>query len=305
MSAILSVVIVTYKRQALLDRLLASFHGANFPDDAFICVIDNEGSAEAVCNSWTDRLPLHYRKSSENLGGSGGFNMGVEIALEKGADVCWLIDDDVAFLPNAYPNVAPYIDRFDALIARRKNPDGSDFFFQARFNDFFAVPFPVLGDPFKNSDHCSVNVLSFEGAIIHKRVFDKIGLPDRRFFITWDDAIFGWVADHFFEVALVNTFTLERTISGPNVSLGIRPVSATGDLSKYYSLYNRHLVKEYFKIYRRYKPLGFALGTILVTIREILRAVIVEKRISGLPHVWRGLRDLLAKRSGDALVLGS
>ena len=44
-------------------------------------------------------LPLRIIRSEENLGGAGGFHLGVGTAYDAGFDRIWLMDDDVVAAP--------------------------------------------------------------------------------------------------------------------------------------------------------------------------------------------------------------
>ena len=69
-----------------------------------------------------------------------------------------------------------------------------------------------------------MNQLCFEGGMFSRRVVDKIGLPDARFFIYGDDACYGYVASQHFPAALLPTWCS----SAPAPSLtGISPASAS------------------------------------------------------------------------------
>ena len=59
-------------------------------------VVDNASSdhTREVLRTRSD-LPLHVTHSEENLGGAGGFHLGVEQAFLAGHDRIWLMDDDV------------------------------------------------------------------------------------------------------------------------------------------------------------------------------------------------------------------
>src|SRR5207342_2644258 len=90
-----AVVIVTYNRADLLDRMLDGLAAQTRPADA-VFVIDNasgDHTAE-VLNNRLD-LPLHVTSSQTNLGGAGGFHLGMRQAFEAGYDRIWLMDDDV------------------------------------------------------------------------------------------------------------------------------------------------------------------------------------------------------------------
>ena len=102
-----AIVIVTYKRQELLDRLLESLL---FLDEApwRVFVVDNEAS-EATARlvetyarlvgegltavPWeTGAEAFVYAPQAQNSGGAGGFAEGVRLAYEAGAQWFWLMD---------------------------------------------------------------------------------------------------------------------------------------------------------------------------------------------------------------------
>lgn len=58
-----------------------------------VVVVDNgtPGVARPVCEH---RLDLRYKHSATNLGGAGGFALGLMLALAEGVDRIWLMDDD-------------------------------------------------------------------------------------------------------------------------------------------------------------------------------------------------------------------
>ncbi|HET6877163.1 MAG TPA: glycosyltransferase [Jatrophihabitans sp.] len=93
-------VIVTYNRRELLLEALAALQAQSRPPDAVV-VVDNasdDGTADAVREQYGEvrlvRLPT-------NTGGAGGFAAGLAIALDDGADLVWLMDDDTIPHPPA------------------------------------------------------------------------------------------------------------------------------------------------------------------------------------------------------------
>ena len=90
-----AVVVVTFNRADLLARLLDGLAAQTRRPDAVI-VVDNASTdhTRQVLEARTD-LPLHVTWSEENLGGAGGFHLGVRAAYDAGWDRVWLIDDDV------------------------------------------------------------------------------------------------------------------------------------------------------------------------------------------------------------------
>ena len=100
MSSVFAVVL-TYNRKDLLRQCLNSVFAQSRPSDEVI-VIDNcssDGTADMLRAEWGDRVQVHI--VSRNIGASGGFNIGIRIAYQGGADFIWVMDDDVMPEPDA------------------------------------------------------------------------------------------------------------------------------------------------------------------------------------------------------------
>ncbi|MEO5665873.1 MAG: glycosyltransferase, partial [Nocardioides sp.] len=95
MTESIAVVIVTFNRADLLVRMLDGLAAQTHRPDAVI-VIDNASTdhTRAVLDARTD-LPLHVTTTEHNLGGAGGFHVGMRAAYDAGWDRIWLMDDDV------------------------------------------------------------------------------------------------------------------------------------------------------------------------------------------------------------------
>lgn len=95
-----AAVVVTYNRRALLQEALAALAAQSRRPD-HVVVVDNassDGTADVVAREFpdTDLLVL-----PRNIGGAGGFGAGMARALETGADLFWLLDDDTVPEPDA------------------------------------------------------------------------------------------------------------------------------------------------------------------------------------------------------------
>jgi rhamnopyranosyl-N-acetylglucosaminyl-diphospho-decaprenol beta-1,3/1,4-galactofuranosyltransferase len=86
-------VVVTRHRRELLDDSLKSIAAQTHPP-AHLIVVDNgpEESARDIVESCP--LPSTYLLSHRNLGGAGGFALGMLHALAMGAEWVWCADDD-------------------------------------------------------------------------------------------------------------------------------------------------------------------------------------------------------------------
>ena len=319
----LCIVIVTYKRQELLGRLLDSILNStqapwrvvlvdneNSPDtEKMVCEFNTRAadvwgaahkvetkSAQAVeksttatttsCNSRNNFMI--YAPQSENLGGSGGFSEGVRIAYKMGAQWFWLMDDDVAILPDALDKMEPWTKKFDVLQGRKYDYDGGAFFWQNDFRARMGMHNPLSSEKFNEDGYLVMNNMCFEGGMIKRNIVEKIGLPDPRFFIYWDDAVYGYLAHRVTTCALVNVFILQRTREIKNKEIGrVRQLNSTSDTNRYYIMRNRGHIANYLRDAGDYNPLVFGVGSALEISKETARLLLVDRG-----HIKSGFRCL-------------
>lgn len=62
---------------------------------------------------------MEYLRLPENIGGAGGFNMGMKRAYVDGADLVWVSDDDAYPEPTAIAQLEQVLDRFETDTGRR------------------------------------------------------------------------------------------------------------------------------------------------------------------------------------------
>ncbi|HLX48135.1 MAG TPA: glycosyltransferase family 2 protein [Streptosporangiaceae bacterium] len=95
-----TAVVVTYNRRDLLLEALAAVQAQTRAPDVVI-VVDNastDDSAAAV----REKFPgVRVAQLGRNTGGAGGFAYGMKLALDGGADLIWLMDDDTVPEPGA------------------------------------------------------------------------------------------------------------------------------------------------------------------------------------------------------------
>lgn len=99
MSETVFAVVVTHRRPDELAKSLDVLSTQTRPPDHLI-VVDNDFSGEGPGSGRVRELvagqpiPTTYLASRRNLGGAGGFALGILYALAQGADWVWLADDD-------------------------------------------------------------------------------------------------------------------------------------------------------------------------------------------------------------------
>ena len=102
MQANIGVVIVTFNRLEKLKKTLTCFKEQDL-SPKYVLVVNNNSSdgTKEFLETWKKDDNCQFKKmvihEKENLGGSGGFHVGLEKAKEMDAEWIWVSDDD------AYP----------------------------------------------------------------------------------------------------------------------------------------------------------------------------------------------------------
>ena len=179
-------VIVTRHRRELLTQSLAAIASQSRPVDHVI-VVDNgpDQSAEDVVRACG--LDVTYLPSHRNLGGAGGFALGMLAALARGADWVWCADDDGR--PADDQVLATLLDcaerhglaEVSPLVTDQADPD--------------RLAFPLrrgLRWRRRRSDFAGIDLLPsyaslFNGALFRAEALDAVGVPDYRLFFRGDE----------------------------------------------------------------------------------------------------------------------
>lgn len=306
----LAIVVVTYKRQKLLADLFASFEQLTCAPWRIV-IVDNEnasqteqmvadlnrrleklwGAADADAKGEHNRAV--YAPQTENLGGAGGFSAGVRCAFERGASWFWVMDDDVTVMPDGIEKLAHWIDRFDVIQGSRLDFDGGDFYWQYQFLTALGIPNPIAKADLGPEGFRPMNQLCFEGGMFSRRVVETIGLPDFRYFIYGDDAVYGYLASKHFPAAVVADVVLRRARVVSNWDIaGKRQLNSTSDNNRYYIMRNRGFTARYLRVCGDYHRVLYGVGTAATFAKELIRLIAVDRTFkTGIPALVRGMRD--------------
>ncbi|WP_207454701.1 glycosyltransferase [Herbiconiux sp. SYSU D00978] len=121
-------VIVSYNRQELLAEALRAVDAQSRPVDALV-VIDNASTDDSVAVARRVSPQADVIALERNVGGAGGFAVGLAAALQDhGAEYVWLMDDDTIPTPGALASLLAGAARESAVVAASRVvwTDGSD-----------------------------------------------------------------------------------------------------------------------------------------------------------------------------------
>ena len=179
-------VVVTRARPELLAKSLAVVAGQSRPIDHLV-VVDN-GPDDAV-RRLIDAVdvPSTYLASQRNLGGAGGFALGMLHALSLGADWLWLADDDGR--PDGPEVLRTLLDCARAHSLEAVSPvvcsidDPDVLAFPVRQGTTWHRRRSALGGADLLPGYASL----FNGALFSAACVDAVGVPDHRLFFRGDE----------------------------------------------------------------------------------------------------------------------
>ncbi|MXP21601.1 glycosyltransferase [Gordonia sp. HNM0687] len=182
-------VVVTHRRVELLDGSLAVIANQDRPVDRLI-VVDNADEPEVADLVARQPIPTTYLGSQRNLGGAGGFALGMLHALALGADWIWCADDD------GRPDGPTVLSTLLECAQRRGLDEVSPVV--ANIDDPDTLAFPLRrgvvwrrkrSELFTDDDSDFLPGIAslFNGALFSARAIEEVGVPDLRLFFRGDE----------------------------------------------------------------------------------------------------------------------
>lgn len=179
-------VIVTRHRRELLGRSLAAIAMQSRPVD-HVVLVDNgpDDPVEDVARACG--IPVTYLSSERNLGGAGGFALGMLHALALGADWVWCADDD---------GRAADAGVLETLLQAARRHDLAEVSpMVADESDPSRLAFPLRrglrwrrsASEFADVDLIPGYASLFNGALFRASALDVVGVPDSRLFFRGDE----------------------------------------------------------------------------------------------------------------------
>lgn len=198
---LVAILVVNWNKKKDLLNLLSALQGLDYPQKK-IFVVDNastDGSVDAVREEYSE---VALVQNKENLGGTGGFNTGINYILEKSGeqyDYIWLLDNDVmidALALSELVKVAESDPRIGLAGSKIMNPENPEMIVELGSNidlrKGFVKPF-LRNTPDRKGlkDYYDVDYVAVCSALVRVAAFKNVGIMDERYFIFWDDMDWG------------------------------------------------------------------------------------------------------------------
>jgi len=180
-------IVVTFNRRLLLEKCI---NALLFQTSALerIVIVNNastDNTHEWIYSSSLAQHPhITYHLSKENLGGAGGFAVGMQMAFAMGSDWVWMMDDDAEPQPDALEEllkVATNIQNvYGSLAVNGPDTAWATTLLEKDLNRVINLAAEI-------PEQAKVEFLPFLGFMIHCSLAEHIGLPDAGYFIAGDD----------------------------------------------------------------------------------------------------------------------
>ncbi len=182
--SVVTVVVTRHRRDLLVDSLKVIGAQTRPPDH--LIVVDNgpDQPAEDIVKACP--VPSTYLASHRNLGGAGGFALGILHALAMGAEWVWLADDD------GRPASDNVLEVLLTEAKRRGLAEISPMVTNINTPDTLAFPLRRGLTWKRQTSELGTDFLPgiaslFNGALFRASALDVVGVPDYRLFVRGDE----------------------------------------------------------------------------------------------------------------------
>lgn len=241
----IGIVTVLYKSEKVLEDFFISISCQNYTD-YILYVVDNSTTAQSqqLIQDYAKRFNLSnqlvYLPSESNIGVAAGNNVGIKAAQKDNCEYILLSNNDILIKDDMlFQNMIneAILKNIPILIPKIHFYNSDEIWFvSGAINKFRAKCFHINNyqidkGQFDYLTECSYAPTCF--MLLHKSVFEKVGLMDEKYFVYYDDTDFLWRCH--LENIKVNIFTKAVIEHKEGKSTG----GQTSDFSFYYFTRNR------------------------------------------------------------------
>ncbi|MBU7540261.1 glycosyltransferase [Levilactobacillus brevis] len=189
----ITAVVVTYNKPELLEQCLSHILTQTTQCNEIV-LVDNGGkqeTANVIELKQKEGAKITWIKPQGNVGGAGGFSIGIKAAIQNGADYVWIMDDDSLVETQALEHLRIASKKLHAqkvqygfLASNVRWTDGS----AAQMN----IPGVIDGwNELADQGLIGLSFASFVSMFVPTSVIREVGLPLSQYFIWGDDVEFG------------------------------------------------------------------------------------------------------------------
>lgn len=245
-----AIVIVTYNRVQLLRECVAHAKAQTRQADSII-IVDNASTDETgeYLLSLEEENDIEIVRLLQNIGGAGGFAIGMQHALQKNVDCMLMIDDDAMLAKDYMEKILAARSCFSQYCAFAGAVKSGGRISTSHRANFRKVGLLSKNIPGKNYEGVSFtcDIASFCGMVVDTSLVRQIGFPHAEYFIWFDDTEYSLRIHRHSRFLVITDADIEhKTVQ----EIASRP--RRYDWKDYYAIRNRLLmVKEHGNILSR------------------------------------------------------
>ncbi|MFP4527816.1 MAG: glycosyltransferase [Candidatus Kapaibacterium sp.] len=183
-----ATVVITYNRIEFLKDLIVALRSQTRRPDKIIVV--NNSSSDGTGEWLAGQSDLDVI-TQPNVGSSGGQYTGFKAALATGYDWIWAMDDDVLPAGNCLEKMLEKAETGSIYaplrIAHEGNVYMNDTIGLNLSEPFKSIWTEILSEKHLDRELIRAEGITFEGPMMPREVVEKLGLPEKKFFIYADD----------------------------------------------------------------------------------------------------------------------
>lgn len=293
-----AAIVVTFNRKELLLECLRGLENQT-PKVSKVFIIDNnssDGTFELLkeSNILLNNI-FEYHNTNANLGGAGGFNFGVNIAMKEDFDWLWLMDDDVEPKENCLNTLIEdaKLHNSDCIHPQKVFLNNQSYKWDGLFNPKTLRTKWFTPERFnKHNAVLEVNYGCFEGMLIKTKIVQEIGFPDKRYFIHTDDLVYGYLASLHTKVTYTNRAHFIKKINKEHYNnfFGKKILYLSG-FNQYFNLRNSFLLRETLLKLNKTKPITSIILIYLKFIKLFTVQLLIHRNIKDTKMIIWGLID--------------
>ncbi|MCM1234208.1 MAG: glycosyltransferase family 2 protein [Ruminococcus flavefaciens] len=224
MNSIVAIV-VTYNRKEYLKECIAALKASETPVD--ILIVDNASSdgTKAAIQYFIDKKTVFYLNTGKNLGGAGGYNLGLKKAYELGYEYFWLMDDDTIVHPDSLTELinakVELSDNFGFLSSLVLWVDGSG----CRMNSPRLALNWIMEASLFEKGIIRLSGASFVSFFLRREVVKEVGLPIKDYFIWGDDSEYSARISETFPCYFVTNSKVTHKMKSNDAPVGLNEMT--------------------------------------------------------------------------------